>query len=1812
MKLEELLNAAGATADAKVVLDRPAHEFKAELFRLLAARPLSVAEIDAIPEELGTLCTDRPELVIPLLSPVEILAADGTTHANTTSDSILKLLLDVDALQLAIVKFIGYILTGLVEASGNNFGVNLHALALRQLRWLEYVVDGGSLAEELLEILRDTEPDVKHDLLGALPEIVPHMHHRTLVESLSTLIDKEPGLLAPLVECLSNLVIPEDLMTEIVSKIASLLGSSAPATVPALVRFLLDHAGELGDAGSTEVAVHHILDHLDVRDIDTTHLVLDEFRAALFRHKLVATTIGRWLDSRAALQPPAPSSMSQLDFHGPTQALTTAANMDDLEFLLLVVIMSTGAAAQKEMARIVRRNIASGRLSPAVVTRVMKRSSVALQGYQPALEALFESLLRRSFAVGRPAGNGAAATSAALTSYGGVSVMSSPTASSLARAPPGVAVAAQILYEAVVRFDLASRQNWLCTLVAQVGSGQGVQIEVALRVLTALAVRHRDLVTPFAMFVRSLRDYLDNLTVAHKRAYFRLLALLTLPSGPGDAQVSPMLEDLYIICHKMIGRTQPSDNVTGALALLAIIERQMHARTLAPWDPEHRLQQVEHTRTAIYQAVEPVMGKPPVLAFLLCSLADLVASGALHEDVIETLNMLATEMFNTAFTPDVAQRLYDELTGAPGSSAAASSSKASGDDSDTEIASASTMWRLNDRGGLELYPKGTPLGHLHPPDAFGHQRMVLPFLHPSCEFLVPILRTLRALLDPLHSTIQDLFGAEVVFTRGYAPAVLAYLRATLNWLADLRSHPHAASSIAEIAGDDRVFGAIARLVECQRMTMEIDACGAADEFGPVVVGAAPPSAESAAAAEKAAGASEKKKPSRPAGPPKPAGALGSGMGAGFGAATVAAAAAHAAGPVPDWLAAVRKQWPLSPAVFLWLPKINDRVQFHRILADFYYWLSNPPATTAAAAGGDDAGEETVIRPSDTAGALTLELGAVIVEGLCRRMVALGQQRDAGDDELVPAPPAPPSFELELEDDHDDDADASTEDGDDKKKKKKGKKPAAAAKKTPRRPAHSGHEDPKPGDTMDLILVVLLHLFGPQTDRALADALLRTLAHTVLALQRGDGDDDDGEAFPAGFADMTDYADPAHLDTILQHVTDLFSTFMTMWSPQTAVLVYQLIVRLVSLHAADDESAAAGDAGGGESMATSAGSTYGGAGSVRTRAGTTTTGATGIAGATAAAAAQVPRRFHGRLCEVAREFLDCKKWTGLDKRPEPLEYFVAQEIAMSDTPMNVLGRYAAYMKEIVRTGMSAEALAQIAANDGDDETQGQDRGEDEAEDEETQVQGDEEGDDEAAARRRRRKKKREAAAAAAAEEDLMSTQELDKCTLLNANTLLPYYRVCLRGLADLFNAIPLRSELSESQDYPFLLRNMAINFRQLIEITKYRDQKPFLRAALAEGTRYLLSFMSRAMPLIEALFAENPVEIADVFSRAQLATRQLNQVCAHTKVLGDRTLMTHVPKCRRALQQYVEGVRRLFAAHGFNRAIKTRTLRHRDLTGNTVMTQVYRGGASDEDDEDDEEERDAMDTDGSDYDDNPRRRRSKASKSGKGKRRDLNGRTARKNPAAAAAGKKGAAGVGARPAGRPSTLADRKKARPPTVSVNDVMYGDEGEVDELDADKEEDHEEEESAQCHDDDEATEEEAEEEEEGAMDEDAGEATEIDIAVDIDELEDVFSQAVVARTSSPPSSSSAAAGKKTRTRKLIDVEDEAAVAMGPPSKRSKPNEAPAKAKANRSVAASSKGKTAAAAAAPAKEKPRASKPSSAGGPRPKSAEYIDNSDTE
>lgn len=543
---------------------------------------------------------------------------------SRSQDSVVRLLVGVDILQS---KMMMSLLEKLAEFMENEDcivehgeKVNLPRLLMSQFRWLDRILDSKELADKMLEMITIVSEDIQREIITCLPEVVEDSEHSHVATSLRDLLMEKSSLTVPILDALSNLNLNPELMTEVRGSVLQTLASVEIENLPVVIRFLLQ---SVTAADALEV-VSEIRQNLDFSSsfplaTSTPHqsvhrrqlsgdetrgvesLTLDAVKSGIRFQKSVAEA---WIKAVDSVKQPSDHKV--------------------IDLFILLILYSTDR--KKPVESLIRNKIRSGAFTEVLLQEAFRERAQVMRDYFPAILSLAEVLLR------------------------------SPE--------PAITFFAASMYKnGFVAFDTYCQQEIVGNLVTHFGSGFEEETDSSLDILYQLVDKHLDKMAPFAIFVKVVLDYLDNLSVPQIRKLYSLLSTLAFRSSQGGNMIQ---DDLHIIIRKQLSNDNPKYKRMGIIGAVMVVKSIAYNQngdnepSQAPAGPltDSLYKQVIN----LLQLVKTSSSKmSEAAALFMDELANVVGKGHLDSKVEEWITDNVTTDFQDHYVVDMEEAATDSI-----------------------------------------------------------------------------------------------------------------------------------------------------------------------------------------------------------------------------------------------------------------------------------------------------------------------------------------------------------------------------------------------------------------------------------------------------------------------------------------------------------------------------------------------------------------------------------------------------------------------------------------------------------------------------------------------------------------------------------------------------------------------------------------------------------------------------------------------------------------------------------------------------------------------------------------------------------------------------------------------------------------------------------------------------------------------------------------------------------------------------------------------------------------------------------------------
>ncbi|GAN01786.1 Fanconi anemia, complementation group D2 isoform X2 [Mucor ambiguus] len=200
--------------------------------------------------------------------------------------------------------------------------------------------------------------------------------------------------------------------------------------------------------------------------------------------------------------------------------------------------------------------------------------------------------------------------------------------------------------------------------------------------------------------------------------------------------------------------------------------------------------------------------------------------------------------------------------------------------------------------------------------------------------------------------------------------------------------------------------------------------------------------------------------------------------------------------------------------------------------------------------------------------------------------------------------------------------------------------------------------------------------------------------------------------------------------------------------------------------------------------------------------------------------------------------------------------------------------------------------------------------------------------------------------------------LENYPLLKSDTVNQHYQAIFNQAVKAFDL--LKDTDKEAEIVLMQTAHIVKIFERLTKYVKNKENRVLIGVLLKTGRLYIEQFTKHTIPFFTSTFKEHTHSILAIFKDFQSSTRLLQIICSHVKVLKDVSHSAYVPPLKKALEIVIYQVKMLLIENRVPQsAFFMGALKHRDIKGDEVSSQIPKE-LSDED-EDEEEMVDELET-----------------------------------------------------------------------------------------------------------------------------------------------------------------------------------------------------------------------------------------------------------
>uniref|UniRef100_A0A8C7G930 FA complementation group D2 n=1 Tax=Oncorhynchus kisutch TaxID=8019 RepID=A0A8C7G930_ONCKI len=461
---------------------------------------------------------EDPERFRNCLLPCVPRLADGDS-------SLLRMLLGIEMLQVLVINTLFEKLPEFMFDGAGEDGLNIPRVIVNQLKWLDRIIDSKELAGKLMQLVSVASVEIQCDIITSLPEILEDSQHSDIARELNTLLQENTQLTVPILDAFSSLNLSSTLLAEVRVSVMATLSAVQLEDLPVVVKFIL-HSISSSDALEVVCDLRKKLElelcvlppvlqasqsrmKTSSSSQDSVALVLDGIKSAVRFQK---STSEAWLKA--------------------IENVDTAEDHKVIDLLVLFILHSTNANHSRRGAeRVLKVKVRAGQIQEALLQKTFRGYAQVMRGYFPSILALAQSLLR--------------SPDPCVVPFGGHMYRLSFTA-----------------------FDSYCQQEVVGSLVTHVCSGVGGEVDVALELLCGLVTEKPSEMALYAVFVKGILDYMENLTPQQIRRLFHLLSGLAF----GQQQQGTHIQDeMHIVVRKQLSSTVPKYKRIGIIGAVMVV-----------------------------------------------------------------------------------------------------------------------------------------------------------------------------------------------------------------------------------------------------------------------------------------------------------------------------------------------------------------------------------------------------------------------------------------------------------------------------------------------------------------------------------------------------------------------------------------------------------------------------------------------------------------------------------------------------------------------------------------------------------------------------------------------------------------------------------------------------------------------------------------------------------------------------------------------------------------------------------------------------------------------------------------------------------------------------------------------------------------------------------------------------------------------------------------------------------------------------------------------------------------------------------------
>uniref|UniRef100_S4RPK0 FA complementation group D2 n=1 Tax=Petromyzon marinus TaxID=7757 RepID=S4RPK0_PETMA len=524
---------------------------------------------------------------------------DSDASTKASRESLIKLLLGVNILQTPLMNALLEKLPEFMEDGNSEDGVNIPRLTISHFKWLDRIYDSTSLTDRILELLTVAPLDVQRDIITCLPEIIEDDQHTRVAKELSALMQQNTQLTVVVLDVLSNINLSSDLLAEVRGSVMLALASVELDDLPVVVKFIL-HSITATDAYEVIAELRTKLDFQLCLPPASLSVTQGGRRAATGTPSQVAP------DKRDCKALVLDAIASAVRFQKTTaeawiKAIESVRSESEHKVIDFLVLLILHINHHKAVESLVQAKVRAGRLGDKLLQAVFSGHTPPADTFDLVVYPLMQYI-----------------------NIGNTVVCSFRLC---------------MFLTTLAHFSLLCLpvQEVVGSLVTFVCNGYTAEVDTALQVLHELVQQRTASLASYAVFIKGILDYLENLSLTQIRKLFFILSTLAFSGG---TQGSYIQGDMHIVVRKQLSSTvlkYKRIGIIGAIALvgsMATRDDQIDGGVIVTRDVSVLRGGGVWQVTTLVQLVRDCCDGSAESTALYCDeLATLIHTGALHPKV---------------------------------------------------------------------------------------------------------------------------------------------------------------------------------------------------------------------------------------------------------------------------------------------------------------------------------------------------------------------------------------------------------------------------------------------------------------------------------------------------------------------------------------------------------------------------------------------------------------------------------------------------------------------------------------------------------------------------------------------------------------------------------------------------------------------------------------------------------------------------------------------------------------------------------------------------------------------------------------------------------------------------------------------------------------------------------------------------------------------------------------------------------------------------------------------------------------------------